>query len=66
MAIAVSKRVFGRILISRPKENREIETRDRGTQAGKQRERDKATLDQLEGKELVILRFYSIPQPVRR
>jgi len=53
-------------LLSRWDENRAIERRAAEEQARKQREQDRATLEQMGGKELAIQNFYAIPGVVRR
>ena len=65
-AIAISAVVAGWTLISRWEENRGIETRAKEAQTKKQREQDRATLEQMGGKELTVLGFYAIPGEVRR
>jgi hypothetical protein len=54
------------ILFSRWRENRYIESRAKEEQAQKQREQDRATLEQMGGKELAIQNFYAIPAEIRR
>jgi heme exporter protein D len=66
MAIVVSMLVVGWILISRWIENRGIETKAREAQSRKQREQDRATVDQMGGKDLAVLGFYAIPGEVHR
>jgi len=58
--------VVGLILLSRWKENRDIERRAREEQTQKQREQDRAAIEQMGGKELAIQSFYAIPGMVRR
>ncbi len=53
------------ILFSRWRENRSIENRAKEEQAQKQRELDRATLEQMGGKELAIQNFYAIPAEIR-
>lgn len=53
-------------LFSRWRENRSIETRAKEEQAQKQREQDRATIEQMGGRELAIQNFYAIPAEVRR
>lgn len=53
-------------LFSRWRENRSIETRAKEEQAQKQREQDRATIEQMGGKELAIQNFYATPAEVRR
>ena len=54
------------ILLSRWRENRDIERRAAEQQTEKQRERDRAALEQMGGKELAIQNFYAIPGVIRR
>jgi len=54
------------ILVSRWKENRDIERRAREAQTQQQREQDRAAIEQMGGKELGIQNFYAIPGVVRR
>jgi hypothetical protein len=54
------------ILLSRWQENRSIEHRVREARSEKQREQDRATLEQMGGKELAIQTFYATPGEIRR
>jgi len=54
------------ILVSRWKENRDIERRAREAQTQQQREQDRAAIEQMGGKELGIQNFYAIPGVARR
>jgi hypothetical protein len=54
------------ILFSRWRENRSIETRAKEEQAQKQREQDRATIEQMGGKELAIQNFYATPGEIHR
>ena len=54
------------ILFSRWRENRSIESRAKEEQTQKHREQDRATLEQMGGKELAIQNFYAIPAEIRR
>ena len=54
------------IFFSRWWENRSIEFRSREAAAEKQREQDRATLEQMGGKELAIQTFYATPGETRR
>lgn len=54
------------IFFSRWWQNRSIEYRARDAAAEKQREQDRATLEQMGGKELAIQTFYAIPGDIRR
>jgi len=53
------------ILLSRWRENRDIERRAAEQQTEKQREQDRAALEQMGGKELAIQDFYAIPGVIR-
>jgi hypothetical protein len=54
------------ILFARWQENRAIDRRAKEERAEKQREQDRATLEQMGGKELAIQTFYAIPGEIRR
>jgi hypothetical protein len=54
------------ILFSRWEENRSIENRSRQERTQKQLEEDRATLEQMGGKELAIQNFYATPGSIRR
>jgi hypothetical protein len=54
------------ILFWRWREDRSIESRAKEEKAQKQREQDRATLEQMGGKELAIQNFYAIPGEIRR
>jgi hypothetical protein len=54
------------IFFSRWWQNRSIEYRSREAAAEKQREQDRATLEQMGGKELAIQTFYATPGEIRR
>lgn len=54
------------ILLSRWWQNRSFEYRARQAAAEKQREDDRAALEQMGGKELAIQTFYALPGEVRR
>ena len=54
------------ILFSRWEENRSIENRARQERTQKQLEEDRATLEQMGGKELAIQTFYATPGSIRR
>lgn len=58
--------IVGWIFFSRWWQNRSFEYRARQARAEKQREEDRATLEQMGGKELAILNFYATPAAVRR
>src|SRR5260370_20938459 len=53
------------ILFYRWRENCYIESRAKEEQAQKQREQDRATLEQMGGKELAIHNFYANPAQIR-
>lgn len=54
------------IFFSRWWQNRSIEYREREAAAEKQRAEDRATVDQMGGKELAIQTFYASPGEIRR
>jgi len=54
------------IFFSRWWQNRSIEYRFKEERAAKQREQDRATLEQMGGKELAIQTFYATPGEIRR
>jgi hypothetical protein len=54
------------ILFSRWEENRSIERHARQERTQKQLEEDRATLEQMGGKELAIQNFYATPGSIRR
>jgi len=54
------------VFFSRWWQNRSLEYRARETAAEKQREQDRATVDQMGGKELAIQTFYASPAEIRR
>lgn len=58
--------IVGWIFFSRWWQNRSFEYRARQARTEKQREEDRATLEQMGGKELAILNFYATPAVVRR
>jgi hypothetical protein len=64
--LAIALLVVGWILFSRWKENRQIEARNREEAVRKQRESDRAALEQLGGKELAIQSFYVSPGVIHR
>lgn len=61
IALGIALLVVGWILFSRWQENRRIEARNREEAARKQRQSDRAALEQLGGKELAIQSFYASP-----
>ena len=66
IVLGIALLVVGWILFSRWQENRQIEARNREEAARKQRESDRAALEQLGGKELAIQSFYASPGVVHR
>ena len=54
------------ILVSRWKENRDLEERAEQAKAQKQHEQDRIALEQFGGKELAIQNFYATPGTIRR
>ena len=66
IVLGIALLVVGWILFSRWQENRQIEARNREEAARKQRESDRAALEQLGGKELAIQSFYANPGVVHR
>lgn len=58
--------IVGWIFFSRWWQNRSFEYRARQARTEKQREEDRATLEQMGGNELAILNFYATPGVVRR
>ncbi len=58
--------VVGWILFSRWQENRSIEIRARQERTEKQLEQDRATVEQMGGKELAIQNFYAVPGMIHR
>jgi hypothetical protein len=66
IALGIAALVACWILFSRWRENRDIDRRTTEERAQKQRESDRATLDQLGGKELAIQNFYASPGIVHR
>jgi cbb3-type cytochrome oxidase subunit 3 len=65
-ALAIVVLFVGWIIFSRWQENRGIEKHAREERTEKQQEQDRATLEQLGGKELAIQNFYATPGVVRR
>lgn len=53
------------ILVSRWKENRDLEERAKQTKTQKQQEQDRIALEQMGGKELAIQNFYATPGTIR-
>ena len=64
--VAVVMLVVGWIFLSRWWQNRAFEHRVREERTEKQREEDRATLEQLGGQELAIQTFYATPGEIRR
>lgn len=65
LVIAVAALFVMWIFFSRWWQNRSIEHREREAAAEKQRADDRATLDQMGGKELAIQTFYASPAEIR-
>ena len=65
-ALAVVGLAVGWILFSRWQENKQIDRQTMEAKAEKQRENDRAALDQFGGKELDIQSFYASPGAVHR
>jgi hypothetical protein len=63
--LSIAALVVVGILFSRWWENRSFEYRAREARSEKQREQDRATLDQMGGKELAIQTFYATPGEIR-
>lgn len=66
LLIAVAAVIVFWIFFSRWWQNRSIEHREREAAAEKQRADDRATLEQMGGKELAIQTFYASPGEIRR
>ena len=66
MVIAIAALIVFWIFFSRWWQNRSIEYRAREAAAEKQRADDRATLDQMGGKQLAIQTFYASPGEIRR
>jgi heme exporter protein D len=64
--LAVAALVVCGILFSRWLENRTFEKHAREERVQKQQEQDRATLEQMGGKELAIQNFYATPGTIRR
>ena len=64
--LVVAVLVVGWILFSRWWQNRSIEYRAREAHTEKQRQDDRATVEQMGGKELTIQNFYATPGRIRR
>ncbi len=65
-ALSIAALVVVGILFSRWWQNRSIDYRAREARAAKQREDDRATLEQMGGKELAIQNFYATPGQILR
>ncbi len=65
-ALAIVALVVGWILFSRWQENKRIDRQSAEAKSEKERENDRAALDQFGGKELDIQSFYASPGAVRR
>lgn len=66
MLFAIAALMVFWIFFSRWWQDRSIEYREREAAAAKQRADDRATLDQMGGKELAIQTFYASPGEIRR
>jgi hypothetical protein len=64
--LGIAALVLGWIIFSRWYENRAIENRAKQESIQKQREQDRAALEQFGGKELAIQNFYASPGTIRR
>ncbi len=64
--LAIAALIVVWIFFSRWWQNRSIEYRFKEERAAKQREQDRATLEQMGGKELAIQTFYATPGEIRR
>ena len=64
--LAIAALIVVWIFFSRWWQNRSIEYRAKEERAAKQREQDRATLEQMGGKELAIQTFYATPGEIRR
>ena len=64
--LGVAALVVCLILVSRWKENRDIEGRAREAQTQQQREQDRLALEHFGGKDLAIQNFYAVPGVARR
>jgi hypothetical protein len=65
-ALSIAALVVSGVLFSRWMENRTLEKRAGEERAQKQQEQDRATLEQMGGKELAIQNFYATPGTIRR
>jgi hypothetical protein len=65
-ALVIVALVVVGILVSRWKENRDLEERAKQTKTQKQQEQDRIALEQMGGKELAIQNFYATPGTIRR
>lgn len=66
IAIAIALLYVGSVFFYRWSENRDLERRTAQEKAEKQREEDRATIEQMGGKELAIQNFYAAPGVIRR
>jgi hypothetical protein len=64
-ALVIVALVVAGILVSRWKENRDLEERAKQTKTQKQQEQDRIALEQMGGKELAIQNFYATPGTIR-
>jgi len=65
-ALVIVALVVVGILVSRWKENRDLEERAKQAKTQQQREQDNIALEQLGGKKLAIQNFYATPGTIRR
>lgn len=66
IAIGIALLYVGWVFFYRWVENRDLEQRATQEKAEKQREEDRATVEQMGGKELAIQNFYAAPGVIRR
>ncbi len=66
IATGIALLYVGWIFFSRWAENRDLEQRAAREKAEKQREQDRATVEQMGGKELAIQNFYAAPGVIHR
>ena len=66
IAVGIALLYLVLVLLSRWAENRNLEQRAVQEKAEKQREQDRATVEQMGGKDLSILNFYAVPAIIHR
>jgi len=66
IAIGIALLYVGWVFFSRWAENRDLEQRAAQQKAEKQREQDRASVEQMGGKELAIQNFYAAPGVIHR